>query len=457
MRPLSCALVLLLASTGGAAAQYPLRTDPVDSVVADLRRYIPGRMAEDRVPGMAVALLRGGRVAWVEGFGVGNALGRAPVTPATPFPAASLGKALVAYAAARAADRGVLGLDDKVGARLGSGWSADTSRRDRVTVRHLLTHTSGLSNFLGDRERRLRFEPGDSFAYSGVGFMVLQEALASTAGDGDSLDGIVARDVLDPLGIGAARFGRGAPGAEPSASGHIPLGRAIVPFGLVFLPLWAVARLALWRARRLRGRGWIAAAVAAAGATGFLLSRAANPRLVPFFVGAFVAYALVALAGGLVAARVLRARRWAAPIGALPTGLLLFALLRGVPVPVPDGTPPGGNAASSLRADAAGLARLLAELARPTLLTPAMAAELRREHVRVSDHVAWGLGIALQRAPGADALFHWGSNPAARAAMIVYPASGSGVVVLANSGTAGDAVVDVVQRALGGPPWWADE
>lgn len=54
-------------------------------------------------------------------------------------------------------------------------------------------------------------------------------------------------------------------------------------------------------------------------------------------------------------------------------------------------------------------------------------------------------------------MFHWGSNPAARGALVYYPEAGVGVVVLANSGTARDAVAEVALRAVGGPSYWVNE
>ncbi len=71
--PLSVA-ALLGGLTTPAASQTPLRLDPLDQVVSDLRQLAPGRMAEERVPGMAIALIRDGRVAWTGGFGVTNSI-----------------------------------------------------------------------------------------------------------------------------------------------------------------------------------------------------------------------------------------------------------------------------------------------------------------------------------------------------------------------------------------------
>jgi CubicO group peptidase (beta-lactamase class C family) len=77
--------------------------------------------------------------------------------------------------------------------------------------------------------------------------------------------------------------------------------------------------------------------------------------------------------------------------------------------------------------------------------------------VQMSEHLSWGYGVGIQRAPSGNAIFHWGRNPAVRSAMVYYPGAGIGVVVLANSGTAGDAVGEIALRAVGGPAYWIEE
>lgn len=435
-----------------------LRTDPVYVVAADLRRTVPRVLARDHIPGMAIALIREGRVAWVGGFGVRSSIARGAVDGETVFPAASLGKPATAHAALRLVDRGALELDRPLGRSLEEPWLGDDAP---ITLRQVLAHTSGLSNFLGDQAPQPRFPPGERFEYSGVGFMYLQHVLELHTGS--SLDSVVAGETFAPLGITRAWFGSLPEGTENVASGHVPLGRAVAPFGIVFLPLWVLAlvigsvaaRLAHGRWRPGRVAHAIGLTAAAIGTTAFLYSKAANTRVVPFFVLAFVVFALACLAvAGLPG---LGRRRWVRVLLVPATAVVLFALARLTPIPVPHATAPAGNAASSLRATAGGLARLVIELGRPALLDSTTASELRREQAKISEHIAWGLGIGLQRAARADAVFHWGRNPAARAAMVYYPDAGTGVVVLANSGTAGDAVAEIALRAIGGPSYWAEE
>jgi CubicO group peptidase (beta-lactamase class C family) len=453
-------LPVLLGIMGAARPDStpPLRTDPVEKVVADLRDFVPPIMARDRIPGMAIALIRDGRIAWSGGFGIASTLSRGPVTQRTAFPVASLGKPAAAHAALRLVSRGELALDQPLARYLPTRWLGDDSP---ITLRHVLAHTSGLSNFLGERSPRPRFESGTRFDYSGVGFMYLQHVLQVRGGG--PLDSVVARETFRPLGIERAWYGDAAGADDDVAYGHMTLGRAVMPFGLVFFPLVglglllgaAVRRALSGRWRPTKGIRLGAVLLAAAGGTAFLYAKAANPRLVPYFVLVFAFVALLCLiAGEVVGGGRRRMLRIPATVAA---ALAIFWFARTVRLPVPHGASPEGSAASSLRAGAADLALLAVELGRPTLLDSTVGRELLADQSKAAEHIAWGLGVAIQRAPGADAVFHWGRSPAARSAMVYYPATGTGIVVLANEGDATKAVREVALLAIGGPSYWAEE
>lgn len=162
-----------------------------------------------------------------------------PVTPETRFRVASLTKVFTATAVARLADRGALGLDDRVGEhlpwfRLAAGPEGDGSE---VTVRHLLTHTGGMprDSRLTDFGRlyqppradaiealpsqALRSRPGEEYAYSNLGYGVLGEVIARASGATyrEYLD----REILDPLGMTESLV-HPSPG-DDTAWGHGPL------------------------------------------------------------------------------------------------------------------------------------------------------------------------------------------------------------------------------------------
>ena len=105
---------------------------------------IEARMRADRVPGLSVAVVSADRLLWTGGFGVADlATGRA-ATPETTYLWFSMTKIATATAVVRLADQGRLDLDAPVGDYLPA---FDVVQQPRlVTVRELLSHTSGLAN-----------------------------------------------------------------------------------------------------------------------------------------------------------------------------------------------------------------------------------------------------------------------------------------------------------------------
>ena len=126
---------LLIAWLLGHAAGAPDRA-PLDSVVA----YVNAELARQRIPGVSVAILRGDSVLLARGFGFANLELRVAATDSTVYQSGSLGKQFTAAGVATLAQQGKLRLDDRIVRWLPEGkgvW-------DSITVRHLLTHTSGV-------------------------------------------------------------------------------------------------------------------------------------------------------------------------------------------------------------------------------------------------------------------------------------------------------------------------
>jgi CubicO group peptidase (beta-lactamase class C family) len=272
--------------------------------------------------------------------------------------------------------------------------------------------------------------------------------------------------VFDPLAMPRTYFAAPPPAATARARGHTPFDRALMPFLLVFAPAFLVLLgLGLGAVRLQRGRWqgsrtavWAAFAVASGGTFWFLASRAGSGVLAAYFtlcgllgLGAWLG---LAWAGGRLLARRLRDRRWAGRLATAASLVLLLAAVRGRPATLPDWIEPGGNAASSLHATAGDLARFLVELCAARHLEAPLLEEMRTPQVALGGDDAWGLGVGIQQSGNGPSLWHWGSNPGVRAMMVVYPQQGLGVVVLANSGEAGDLVRAVVARALGGKTDW---
>jgi len=102
------------------------------------------RMEHHKTPGVSLAIIDGGEVAWAKGYGVREAGRPEPVTTHTLFQAGSISKPVAALAALRLADQGRLNLDEDVNRYLRS-WKmpANGDWQPRITIRQLLSHTAG--------------------------------------------------------------------------------------------------------------------------------------------------------------------------------------------------------------------------------------------------------------------------------------------------------------------------
>ena len=446
-----------------------LRLDPVADVVADLEEFIPQTMQRYAIPGLSIALIRDNEVVWEEAFGIVNTITRRRMTTETALPAASIGKPAAAYSALRLVDSDSLSLDEPITNYVDSNWPDEDVRKE-ISLRHLLAHTSGLSNFLGDKTREVKFSPGQEFSYSGVGYMYLQEVLEEITEA--PLDSLAGRELFRPHGM-ASWFGRNSPTPQLDGHGHIPLLRAIIPFGIVFGALAIVLYIiALCMSRIVRKRWRVPRVgtllfliIAAAVAVWFLMTKASDPRMVPFFVIAFLSFtALTVLPGLLMSVFLLRRRivrvrhaRIVGPVLVVVSIMLIGLPLLDQPIPVPKVTGPNGNAASSLKSTAGDVGRLAIALAQPRNLSAELAEEMISPQVEVSEHLRWGLGVGIQESSVGPALFHWGRNPAVRAAFVIYPETGVGAAVLINLGDVGEAAAEIIPRAIGGPLYWAEE
>jgi CubicO group peptidase (beta-lactamase class C family) len=181
----------------------PLRlTESTEVIVSDLESFIPQYMREQGIPGVAVALIREGKVVWRNGFGVGNILTRQSVTSEMLFEVASNSKAVTAYIALRMVDEGSLSLDEPLNNYLPEPWLPPSEYIDTISLRHVLSHSSGLGH--GTASRDNLFAPGRGYSYSAVGFQYLQAVIEHITGR--SLEKVAREMVFSPLGMSSSSF-----------------------------------------------------------------------------------------------------------------------------------------------------------------------------------------------------------------------------------------------------------
>ena len=210
MSRLTAALLSHLLVVSAAAAQTPATLDSID-------RYVRTEVTRYRIPGLSLAVLRGDSVVLARGYGYANVEHRVPATDSTVYQSGSVGKQFTAAAIVMLAEQGRLSLDDSITRFLPDGpamWRG-------VTIRHLLTHTSGIADYTDSTldtrrdyteaelvrlaaQQPLEFAPGDRWNYSNTGYVLLGIIIHRVTGVfyGDFLKDHVFR----PLGMRTTRI-----------------------------------------------------------------------------------------------------------------------------------------------------------------------------------------------------------------------------------------------------------
>ena len=448
-------------------------------IVQALDAFMPRLMEAQNVPGAQVAFWRNGRLVHARGFGVANAWTRVPVDGETLFEVGTLSAPIASYAALAITARGSLTLDGDVGRGLDPPWLAPGpgGRIPDVTLRQLLTHTSGLGADIRRSVHRIETPPGARFLHSGEGLDYLGYVLA--AHGGAPFAETVAREVLRPLGMTAGGFALDAGQFARMATGHapvwMPVALAGVPFVaavLVALVLLSAAVRIVWHQPRLELRhllwalaaGGVAAALAVLETAGLGLAFPILLTAAVFVVVAVAAAAMWRLAFHLIGFTRARegtvVRRHEARTGlwrriALLLGLATAAPLLILNVPVPLRAAGDVHPAASLRTTAGDMARFAGELLAPRRLSPRLAAAMGAPQVEVGDGISWGLGIGIRERALPDGgvqrtLWEAGANPGYRSLMVVSPADRTALVVLTNSQTGGAMTQVLAGHVFGG-------
>jgi CubicO group peptidase (beta-lactamase class C family) len=195
----------------------------------DVDRFIKAELGRQKIPGMSVAVLRGDSVLLAQGYGVSSLEHQVPASDSTLYAVGSVTKQFTAAAIVLLSQQGRLQLEDRITRYLPEGsavWNG-------VTIRHLLTHTSGIPDDTTLDDRReysesdlvrsaagqpLLFEPGELQSYSSTGYNLLGVIIHRVSGVfwGDFL-----RDhIFRPLGMRTAGVNSDADRLPNGASGY---------------------------------------------------------------------------------------------------------------------------------------------------------------------------------------------------------------------------------------------
>jgi CubicO group peptidase (beta-lactamase class C family) len=250
----ACAAILLTAADldraqrveQGLRAPNAIKGEPVQKMA------LADRMKFYHVPGVSVAVIDGGKLAWARGYGVTSAEGGKAVTPETLFQAASISKHVAAMVALHLVDLGKLTLDEDVNLKLRSWKVAENefTKIEKVTLRRLLNHSAGMTvhGFPGyvagaplptllevldgkspanTAPIRVDVIPGTLWRYSGGGYEVMQQLVIDVGGK--SFPQLAHEFVLGPLGMTHSTYEQPLPAAlqENAATAYDSQGRPI--------------------------------------------------------------------------------------------------------------------------------------------------------------------------------------------------------------------------------------
>jgi len=221
----AAAVLIFVVGPAAAVEGWAAQTQTAESSMGKVDAFVRAEMARENVPGVAIGIVRKGEAIAVKGYGYANVELGVPVSGATIFQSGSVGKQFTATAVMLLVEDGKIGLDDSI-----TKYFTDAPASWRpITVRNLLTHTSGLPNYEAQGENssggpgaldyrhdyteeeltrvayRLSpdFAPGTRWSYSNTGYVLLGILIHKVSGQ---FYGDVLRDrVFAPLGMSTAR------------------------------------------------------------------------------------------------------------------------------------------------------------------------------------------------------------------------------------------------------------
>ncbi|MCC6456113.1 MAG: beta-lactamase family protein [Caldilineaceae bacterium] len=244
---------LILAAVGVAYAfsPHPPATPKQVKGLAQMESYLDKLVASGSPPGISIAVVKDGQMVYNRAFGMADAPQDKPATVNTVYHWWSMTKIPTAMAILQLQEHGQLQLDDPVEKHL--PWFSveyPASNSQRITLRHLLNHSSGLPDTvpamigwvhyedeihnqteLVKRHlptfRTLQFEPGSKAVYGNLNYMVLGAVIEAVSGR--SYEQYITEEILQPLHMDRSGFVYSATMAEDEAAGTLPVAHFYTP------------------------------------------------------------------------------------------------------------------------------------------------------------------------------------------------------------------------------------
>jgi CubicO group peptidase (beta-lactamase class C family) len=190
------------------AATAAARADEIDD-------YVKAALDQHHIPGASLAIVQDGALIKATSYGLANVENNAPASPETVFKIGSVSKQFVATGIMLLVQDRKIDLNDKVSKYL----EATPSAWEQISIRHLLTHTSGLEREAPGFDPHkiqpdidviktayqlpLRFKPGEKWEYCNLGYFILAQIIQTVTGK--PFDAFLQEQIFAPLGMSATR------------------------------------------------------------------------------------------------------------------------------------------------------------------------------------------------------------------------------------------------------------
>ncbi|HRO63166.1 serine hydrolase domain-containing protein [Thermomonas sp.] len=229
-----------MAAAVPAASAAPAVLPPVRLDVADYEAIATAMTNEGKLPGMAMAIVQGGRVVSARGYGVTDVSNPLPIDAHTTFRLASLSKAFAATVTGLLVNDGVLRWDSHLTDYVPAFQLSEPGAAEQLTVADILSHRTGLKRNTFDRDIErdadyhvlttqlatapMQCAPGSCYAYQNVAFSLIGDIVF--AATGQFYSEVVTRRIFKPLGMNDASYGlEGITASARWARPHVRSGR----------------------------------------------------------------------------------------------------------------------------------------------------------------------------------------------------------------------------------------
>ncbi|MBN1368668.1 MAG: beta-lactamase family protein [Dehalococcoidaceae bacterium] len=251
-RRFTCILATCLALAVLAASTSQTAEARIDKLTTQesISEYMMRMLSEDSIPGSAAVVVNNQQTIYAKGFGITSTKNPLPVDKFTVFDLASVSKSFTALGVMLLRDKGCIELDSPVVKYLPDFNLSKEDLSDEITVRHLLTHTSGIPGALAEPQGyfngptamgkmvadlkglKLNNPPGEAFEYSNLNYFLLGALVEAVSAM--PFERYMADNVFEPLGLEHTTLYPQQAEAWGRAYGHQPVFGQVVERSMPF-------------------------------------------------------------------------------------------------------------------------------------------------------------------------------------------------------------------------------